>query len=90
MFRQLGFELILEERDVRIVFCMQFFVRIRLRDFEEFFFFVGKVCECYNNLRCIKYIYIKIKIKNYTNKLRIYIVIKLYFVLGQRCEINYG
>lgn len=63
MFRQPGPELTPEERDARTVFCMQLSARIRPRDLEEFFSSVGKVCECYNNLRCIKYIYTKIKIK---------------------------
>lgn len=90
MFRQPGPELTPEERDARTVFCMQLSARIRPRDLEEFFSSVGKVCECYNNLKCVKYINTKIKIKNHTNKLRIHIVIKLYFVSGQRCETNHG
>lgn len=86
MFRQPGPELTPEERDARTVFCMQLSARIRPRDLEEFFSSVGKVCECYNNLKCVKYIYTKIKIKNHTNKLRIHIVIN--YILFQVRDVR--
>lgn len=43
--RELKFveDIILEERDVRIVFCMQLVRNIRFRDLEEFFLKVGQV-----------------------------------------------